>query len=67
VIATYPDSDLMPDAYFKQGLCNQSLRQNDEARRIYQLIITKFPDSTAAINAATALKGMGGGGVSNSL
>jgi len=66
LISGYPDSDLVPDAYFKQGVCYQSLRQNDEARRIYELVIARFPDTTGAINAATALKGMGGGGVPDS-
>lgn len=61
VILGFPQAELVPDAYFKQGVCYQSLRMNVDARRVYQLILDKFPDSTAAINAATSLKGMGGG------
>jgi len=64
MVDTYPESELVPDAYFKQGVCYQSLRQNPDARRVYELILAKFPDSNAAINATIRLKDMGGGGVS---
>jgi tol-pal system protein YbgF len=66
VILGFPQAELVPDAYFKQGVCYQSLRMNVDARRVYQLILDKFPESTAAINAATSLKGMGGGERPNS-
>jgi TolA-binding protein len=56
VITKFPNSDQVPDAYLKQGQSYAALKQNTEARRIYMLVMNRFPKSDAAVFAAEYLK-----------
>jgi TolA-binding protein len=59
VISKYKDSRKVPDAYYMQGLCYQKLGQKDAAIKVYQTLMDKYRDSTAALLAIQALKAMG--------
>jgi tol-pal system protein YbgF len=61
VISKYKDQGLdpaerVPDSYFKQGLCYEQLRQLDKAVQNYRLVLQKYPDSSAAVQAQQELK-----------
>lgn len=61
VISKYKDQDIdpaerVPDAYFKQGLCYEQLRQIPKAVQNYRLILQKYADSSAAVQAQQQLK-----------
>lgn len=43
------------NSFYYQALCHTQLGQYDRARAVYSLILTRFPDSSAAQHARTAL------------
>lgn len=57
----YVDSEWVPQAYYKQGVCYEALKQPALARKNYEKIRKDFKDSTMAIMAAEGLKRVGGG------
>ncbi len=59
VIANYKDPEVVPDAYYKQGLTYEQLGQKDAARKSYEQVRTLYPDSSAATLATMALKRLG--------
>ena len=56
----YKDSDYVPQAYYKQGVCYEALKQPALAKKNYQLLLKDFKDSPMAIMAAQLLKKLGG-------
>ena len=54
------DTEYLPQAYYKQGLGYEKLKQPAAARRNYQLLIKDFKDSPMAIMAAQQLPKVGG-------
>ena len=59
VIKNYTDAEVLPDAYLKQGDANERLGQKEAARKSYEDVRTKFPNSAAKIFAETALRRLG--------
>lgn len=59
VIKNYKDPEVVPDAYLKQGDAYERLGQKDNARKSYEDVRTKYPNSSAAIFALAALKRLG--------
>ncbi len=47
VIANYPASTKMPDAYYKRGLALNALGQVDRARESWEFVLKNFPNSDA--------------------
>jgi tol-pal system protein YbgF len=58
VISDYPGGDAVPNAYYKRGLTFEDMRQPDEAKATYQILMDKFADSQAAIQAKQRLEGL---------
>lgn len=56
VIANYPESLSVPQAYYKRGVALQRLGETDRARESYEAAIKQFPDSQAAILAKQGLE-----------
>jgi tol-pal system protein YbgF len=56
VIATYPSSPSVPQAYYKRGLALQGLGQNDRARESFEIVVKQYPDSAAATLAQQRLE-----------
>ena len=44
VIADYPQSDSVPQAYYKLGQTYEALKQVDLARTAYETLLKQFPD-----------------------
>jgi tol-pal system protein YbgF len=59
VIKNYKDPEVLPDAYLKQGDAYERLGQKENARKSYEEVRAKFPNSSSAIFATAALKRMG--------
>jgi tol-pal system protein YbgF len=62
VITNYQGSDTMQqvtDAYYKQGVAYEQLKQDDKAVKNFQLLRSQYPNSTAAIFASQDLKRLG--------
>jgi tol-pal system protein YbgF len=64
VISKYKDqtadpAERVPDSYFKQGLCYEQLRQVPQAVQNYKLIVQRYADSSAAVQAQQRLKSLG--------
>jgi tol-pal system protein YbgF len=59
VAANYKDSEFVPDAYLMQGVCYQDLNQAGNARKMFELVRDRYPNSTQAIQATQKLRGMG--------
>lgn len=56
VIANYPGGNMVPNAFYKQGVALESIpEQTDAAKQSYQTVLKQFPDSQAAILAKQAL------------
>lgn len=55
VVDRYPAGDKAPDAMLKQGYAFQSLNDRKNAKVIYELLLTKYPRSTAAGKAREKL------------
>jgi TolA-binding protein len=47
------------DAYYKQGVAYEQLKQSDKAIANFQLLRTDYPNSTAALLATQDLKRLG--------
>jgi len=58
VIADYPGGNQVPNAYYKRGVVLENLKQSDQAKQSYQIVIEKFPDSQAATLAKQRLDGL---------
>jgi tol-pal system protein YbgF len=58
VVSKYPASRKVPEALLAQGLCHQRLGQKDAAIKVYTTLLTSHKDTTAALQATQALKGM---------
>jgi tol-pal system protein YbgF len=56
VTTTYRTSDRVAEAYYKQGQTHEQLKQMSDARRIYSLIVEKFPGTNVATQAQERLK-----------
>lgn len=52
------DSDNVPGAYFKQGVCYETLRQPAKAKADFELVVKMYPDSANALRAKERLKGI---------
>ena len=48
VIATYPLSRKIPDAWLKVGYCQYELNRWPEARQALNIVVTQFPETTSA-------------------
>ena len=48
VIASYPSSRKIPDAWLKVGYCQYELNRWVEARQALNIVVTQFPETTAA-------------------
>ena len=59
VVSKYPASRKVPEALLAQGLCHQRLGQKDAAVKVYTTLLTSHKETTAALQATQALKGMG--------
>ncbi len=62
VIRKYKTADAtntVPDAYYKQGVAYEQLKQPDKAKANYDLLVKDYPNSNAALQAAQTLKQMG--------
>jgi len=59
VIKNYTDPDRVSDACYKQGQIYEKLNQKDNAIKSYQDCVNKFPNSSAAVLSANALKRLG--------
>jgi TolA-binding protein len=59
VIKNYKDPEVVPDAYYKQGLVNEQLGQKEAACKSYEDVRALFKDSSAAILATQALRRLG--------
>jgi len=55
VIAGYPASNTLPDAYYKRGLALTSLGQVPQARESFAFVVKNYPDSDAGRLAKQAL------------
>ena len=56
LVSTYPQSQRMPNSLLKIGYSYYELGQSDEAQKILQGLIQKFPGTTAARDAEDRLK-----------
>jgi tol-pal system protein YbgF len=56
---TADSSDAVPDAYYKQGVSFEQLKQRDQAIANYQLLRKEYPNSNAALQATQDLKRLG--------
>jgi tol-pal system protein YbgF len=59
VIKNYKDPEVLPDAYLKQGDAYERLGQKENARKSYEDVRSKYPNSSAAVFALSSLKRMG--------
>jgi tol-pal system protein YbgF len=58
VIANYPGSASVPQAYYKRGLALQRLAEPDRARESFDAVIKQFPESQQAILAKQRLENL---------
>ena len=56
VIANYPSSSSVPQAYYKRGLALQRLGETDRAKESFEAVMKQFPDSQPAILAKQRLE-----------
>jgi TolA-binding protein/uncharacterized membrane protein len=56
LIKKYPESKLVPEAYYHIALSSQRLKKSDEAKKNYQLVVKTFPKSEWAQYSEQALK-----------
>jgi tol-pal system protein YbgF len=57
-ISTYKDPIWVSQAYYKQGLSFERLKEIDRAKQAYQTILKNFPDSDAAVYAKQRLEAL---------
>jgi tol-pal system protein YbgF len=55
VIANYPGTSSVPQAYYKRGLALERLGETARARESYEAVMKEFPDSTQATLAKQGL------------
>ena len=48
VIVNFPKGDRVPDAYYKRGVAFTNMKQPDQARESFEMLIKLFPDHDAA-------------------
>jgi len=58
VVASYPGSTSVPQAYYKRGLAFERLNETARAKESYETVIKQFPDSQAATLAKQRLEPM---------
>jgi TolA-binding protein len=58
VISDYPQSDILPEAYYKVGITYERLGQPDRARTAYEYAVKAFPDTDAGRLAKQRLDGL---------
>ena len=58
VISDYPQSNSVPAAYYKLGLSYQALKQDDLARKAFELVMKNHPSTAEASLAKQALDRM---------
>jgi tol-pal system protein YbgF len=58
VIANYPGSPSVPQAYYKRGTSQQQLGEAAQARESYETVLKQFPDSQAATLAQQRLESL---------
>ena len=58
VYKRYPLSTNAPDALYKQGMALLKLRQNDAATEVFESVIKRFPETSAANLARAELNGL---------
>ena len=58
VVADYPASRKIPDAWLKIGFCNYELKQWPDAKQALVIVQSRFPESTAARLATQRLEKM---------
>jgi TolA-binding protein len=59
VIANYPGSGSVPQAYYKRGLALERLGDLGRAKESYDAVIKQFPDAQQATLARQALERIG--------
>ena len=60
VLERYPDYEKAPTALFLKGFVLEDQMQNyEEARKVYELFLEKYPDSDFADDAEMSLKNLG--------
>jgi len=62
VITNYPQSDSVSVAYYKLGLTYEALKQIDLARKAFETVMQKYPNSPDAILARQRLDSLKGKG-----
>jgi tol-pal system protein YbgF len=55
VITRYPNTNSVPDAYYKRGQAQEKLGNIDAARESWQALLKSHPDSAAALLAKQSL------------
>ncbi|VEN72532.1 exported hypothetical protein [Candidatus Desulfarcum epimagneticum] len=55
VVTRYPDSNKIPDALFKIGMCRYNMNENDLAREAFKKVIREHSDSNGAKRARNFL------------
>jgi TolA-binding protein len=55
-IRNYPGGDAVPQAYWYKGLAQNNLKDTTAARATWEELMTKFPDSSAALMAKQRLE-----------
>ena len=56
VITDYPQGTYVPDAYYKLGQSYERLNQIDNAKRAYEAVVQKYPNTQSATLASQALQ-----------
>ena len=55
MIKEFPESRLLPEAYYHLGLSNQQLHRSEAARKAYNVVITRYPTTDWANRASRVL------------
>jgi len=56
VISDYPQSGSVSSAYYKLGLTYEALKQPDNARKAFETVVQKYPNSSDGVMAQQALE-----------
>ncbi len=56
VITDYGQSNTVSAAYYKLGLTYEALKQPDNARKAFETVVQKYPNSSEAVLAQQALE-----------
>lgn len=57
-VTQYPDSSKRADSIFKLGQVAQKSKDNEKAKKFYQLVIKSYPNTTEAVMASRALESL---------